>query len=221
MTIFYHPTLPTPSSEDSFASQSLTVKVLWDRKFDDGFPETKELKRRVRDVIEPGRNLGHVDRDYGKQKQQPSLDDREQQVSQRSMAIQPQNPIGPKWETPSSSRTDRNNMSSPSTRSVTIPEDEEASEPRAANSKKVEAKCNEVRGLVPRLTASGPNRVASIHTSTGNTKAKMTGAEAKGNSSSCSQQHQQNLLLSAISQVEGKDRRKDKACQSNFCEYCQ
>jgi selT/selW/selH-like putative selenoprotein len=41
-------------------------KVLWDRKVDGGFPETKELKRRVRDVIEPGRNLGHVDRDHGK-----------------------------------------------------------------------------------------------------------------------------------------------------------
>lgn len=42
------------------------IKVLWDRKVDGGFPETKELKRRVRDVIEPGRNLGHVDRDHGK-----------------------------------------------------------------------------------------------------------------------------------------------------------
>ncbi|KAK0621137.1 Rdx family-domain-containing protein [Bombardia bombarda] len=31
-----------------------------------GFPETKELKRRVRDVIQPGRDLGHVDRNYGK-----------------------------------------------------------------------------------------------------------------------------------------------------------
>lgn len=39
--------------------------MLWDRKLDGGFPETKELKRRVRDVIEPGRNLGHVDKDYG------------------------------------------------------------------------------------------------------------------------------------------------------------
>lgn len=39
-------------------------KVLWDRKTDGGFPETKELKRRVRDVIEPGRDLGHVDKDY-------------------------------------------------------------------------------------------------------------------------------------------------------------
>lgn len=41
-------------------------RLLWDRKTEGGFPETKELKRRVRDVIEPGRNLGHVDRNYGK-----------------------------------------------------------------------------------------------------------------------------------------------------------
>ncbi|KAK0711068.1 Rdx family-domain-containing protein [Lasiosphaeris hirsuta] len=40
--------------------------TLWDRKIDGGFPETKELKRRVRDVIQPERNLGHVDREYGK-----------------------------------------------------------------------------------------------------------------------------------------------------------
>ncbi|KAG6046502.1 hypothetical protein E4U17_007866, partial [Claviceps sp. LM77 group G4] len=38
------------------------VQVLWDRKRDGGFPEVKDLKRRVRDVVEPGRNLGHVDR---------------------------------------------------------------------------------------------------------------------------------------------------------------
>jgi len=50
------------------ATDALKVqnKVLWDRKTDGGFPETKELKRRVRDVIQPGRDLGHVDRDYGK-----------------------------------------------------------------------------------------------------------------------------------------------------------
>ncbi|KAL1871996.1 hypothetical protein VTK73DRAFT_1785 [Phialemonium thermophilum] len=41
--------------------------LLWDRKVDGGFPETKELKRRVRDVIEPGRDLGHVDRDHRKE----------------------------------------------------------------------------------------------------------------------------------------------------------
>ncbi|KAH7038148.1 Rdx family-domain-containing protein [Microdochium trichocladiopsis] len=48
--------------------QSITTqhRVLWDRKVDGGFPEAKELKRRVRDVIEPGRSLGHVDKDYPK-----------------------------------------------------------------------------------------------------------------------------------------------------------
>lgn len=40
--------------------------VLWDRKTDGGFPETKELKRRVRDVIEPVRDLGHVDRNHAR-----------------------------------------------------------------------------------------------------------------------------------------------------------
>ncbi|KAK3692559.1 Rdx family-domain-containing protein [Podospora appendiculata] len=44
--------------------QQQRVSTLWDRKTDGGFPETKELKRRVRDVIQPGRDLGHVDRDY-------------------------------------------------------------------------------------------------------------------------------------------------------------
>jgi predicted Rdx family selenoprotein len=44
---------------------AVSSTVLWDRKVDGGFPETKELKRRVRDVIEPGRDLGHVDRNHG------------------------------------------------------------------------------------------------------------------------------------------------------------
>jgi selenoprotein W-related protein len=36
--------------------------LLWERKRDGGFPEPKEIKRRIRDVIEPGRDLGHIDR---------------------------------------------------------------------------------------------------------------------------------------------------------------
>lgn len=47
-------------------TKSTVHKKLWDRKADGGFPETKELKRRVRDVVWPGRGLGHVDRDYSK-----------------------------------------------------------------------------------------------------------------------------------------------------------
>ncbi|RKU42883.1 hypothetical protein DL546_005859 [Coniochaeta pulveracea] len=46
-------------------------RVLWDRATDGGFPETKELKRRVRDVVEPERNLGHVDRDYPRKTDEP------------------------------------------------------------------------------------------------------------------------------------------------------
>ena len=33
--------------------------VVWDRKVDDGFPQAKELKQRVRDAISPGKDLGH------------------------------------------------------------------------------------------------------------------------------------------------------------------
>ncbi|KAI0902279.1 Rdx family-domain-containing protein [Annulohypoxylon nitens] len=60
------PTSSVPSSPTSSSPRpAIQQRVLWDRKLDGGFPETKELKRRVRDVIEPGRNLGHVDKDYG------------------------------------------------------------------------------------------------------------------------------------------------------------
>ncbi|MDZ5602132.1 SelT/SelW/SelH family protein [Pseudomonas sp. RP23018S] len=37
-------------------------KPLWERKADGGFPEAKVLKQRVRDVIDPERDLGHNDR---------------------------------------------------------------------------------------------------------------------------------------------------------------
>ncbi|KAK8124652.1 uncharacterized protein PG998_000411 [Apiospora kogelbergensis] len=47
---------PQPGSAPAAATQH---RVLWDRT-------TKELKRRVRDVIEPNRDLGHVDRDHAK-----------------------------------------------------------------------------------------------------------------------------------------------------------
>lgn len=47
----------------------MTETVLWDRKSEGGFPETKELKNRVRNIIEPGRDLGHIDRSLKKQQQ--------------------------------------------------------------------------------------------------------------------------------------------------------
>ncbi|EZF28706.1 hypothetical protein TMEN_5536 [Trichophyton mentagrophytes] len=42
------------------------TSVLWDRKINGGFPETKQLKALVRDVIEPSRDLGHIDRALAK-----------------------------------------------------------------------------------------------------------------------------------------------------------
>ena len=35
---------------------------VWERQADGGFPDAKTLKRRVRDIICPEQDLGHVDR---------------------------------------------------------------------------------------------------------------------------------------------------------------
>lgn len=37
-------------------------EVIWERVRDGGFPDVKVLKQRVRDRIDPQRDLGHVDR---------------------------------------------------------------------------------------------------------------------------------------------------------------
>ncbi|KAK8089354.1 hypothetical protein PG997_004315, partial [Apiospora hydei] len=59
---------PAPAAAAATGVPTTTTqhRVLWDRTVDGGFPETKELKRRVRDVIEPNRDLGHVDRDHAR-----------------------------------------------------------------------------------------------------------------------------------------------------------
>jgi selenoprotein W-related protein len=38
---------------------------IWERKKDGGFPDAAELKRRVRDMAWPQKELGHVDRKAG------------------------------------------------------------------------------------------------------------------------------------------------------------
>ena len=38
------------------------AETVWSRETERGFPQPKELKQRVRDVIAPGRSLGHSDR---------------------------------------------------------------------------------------------------------------------------------------------------------------
>jgi len=36
--------------------------LVWERKRDGGFPDVRQLKQLVRDRIDPGRDLGHLDR---------------------------------------------------------------------------------------------------------------------------------------------------------------
>ena len=51
------------SPADSGVFQVIVAgQTVWDRKVDDGFPQAKELKQRVRDVISPQKVLGHSDR---------------------------------------------------------------------------------------------------------------------------------------------------------------
>jgi selenoprotein W-related protein len=40
-------------------------KGVWSRAAEGGFPEIAELKRRIRDAIAPGKNLGHSERRSG------------------------------------------------------------------------------------------------------------------------------------------------------------
>ena len=50
-----------PGSEGGIFEIRLNNDVLWSRKKQGRFPEVKELKQRVRDIVAPGRDLGHVD----------------------------------------------------------------------------------------------------------------------------------------------------------------
>jgi selenoprotein W-related protein len=40
-------------------------ELIWDRKRDGGFPDAAELKRRVRDLVWPERELGHSEKKKG------------------------------------------------------------------------------------------------------------------------------------------------------------
>lgn len=83
------------ASSDASNLRAATVsRVLWDRKTDGGFPETKELKRRVRDVIDPKRSLGHVDKDYGKTSASTAEKEKaEPKVEEKK----PAQHLGPRW----------------------------------------------------------------------------------------------------------------------------
>lgn len=42
----------------------LNGEEIWERKQDGGFPEAAALKQRIRDRLDPGRDLGHIDRGH-------------------------------------------------------------------------------------------------------------------------------------------------------------
>ncbi|KAJ7762294.1 Rdx family-domain-containing protein [Mycena maculata] len=37
-------------------------QLAWDRKVEGGFPELKVLKQKIRDIVQPGKSLGHSDK---------------------------------------------------------------------------------------------------------------------------------------------------------------
>ncbi|WP_418903685.1 SelT/SelW/SelH family protein [Pokkaliibacter plantistimulans] len=50
-----------PSGKGTFKIY-LNDEQIWCRVEDHGFPEAKEIKQRVRDRIDPSRDLGHIDK---------------------------------------------------------------------------------------------------------------------------------------------------------------
>lgn len=72
-----------PGSDGTFivkidTNDSNGENLLWDRKSVQRFPDSKELKQLVRDVIDPTRNLGHVD----KSKNQAESDKKNEQQNE-------------------------------------------------------------------------------------------------------------------------------------------
>ncbi|MCV0370800.1 SelT/SelW/SelH family protein [Filomicrobium sp.] len=51
----------TPDTTGGVFEVRLDGDVIWSRKTEGRFPETKELKQRVRDLIAPDLSLGHSD----------------------------------------------------------------------------------------------------------------------------------------------------------------
>jgi selenoprotein W-related protein len=58
-----------PSEVNGRYTICINEKKIFDRKETGGFPEIKELKQTVRDIVAPGKSLGHADK-------KPTNDDR-------------------------------------------------------------------------------------------------------------------------------------------------
>ncbi|KXT13013.1 hypothetical protein AC579_3344 [Pseudocercospora musae] len=57
-----------PVSSESEVESEVKEVLIWDRKAEAGFPETKILKQKIRNFIAPEKNLGHSDTPLGKKK---------------------------------------------------------------------------------------------------------------------------------------------------------
>ncbi|KAF6230188.1 hypothetical protein HO133_004527 [Letharia lupina] len=73
----------TQSNQEALNGQPPTTQTarLWDRRAEGGFPEVKNLKQLVRNVVDPDRDLGHVDRDHNGQKPGSASDEKDSSVS--------------------------------------------------------------------------------------------------------------------------------------------
>jgi predicted Rdx family selenoprotein len=83
----------TAVSENADDLQTQSV-LLWDRKAEGGFPETKVLKQRVRDRLEPKRDLGHSDV-HGKQPQKQKGNSNSENTGAKPATAESGEPAGP------------------------------------------------------------------------------------------------------------------------------
>lgn len=60
-----------PSSEAGTFTVRSDQVLFWDRKIEGGFPELKDLKQRIRDVVDPAKDLGHSDRNANDRSELP------------------------------------------------------------------------------------------------------------------------------------------------------
>ncbi|MCJ1455084.1 hypothetical protein MMC28_005438 [Mycoblastus sanguinarius] len=79
---------------------------LWDRKTDGGFPEVKHLKQLVRNIVDPTRDLGHVDRHQKDEKaKQSSSETPPSEAEDRKETSQPSSVKAPESSTDSKGKT--------------------------------------------------------------------------------------------------------------------
>jgi len=55
----------TAKRNNSQGADSGKNTLLWDRKIEGRFPESKEVKQLIRDLVDPGKDLGHSDKQQG------------------------------------------------------------------------------------------------------------------------------------------------------------